>query len=552
MSARFGDILQGRRREMGLSIQQVANTIKIRPQIIEYFELGNFASMPPRGYAQGMISSYARFLGLNPTEIVNIYFDELCAYENGGERKGGDFQAPAGPVSSRSSNEAGRFYMVGAGPRNSRYGQRAMQAGYVTETGSSREIRAQRDRVRRTLPPAESSVPTAQGLVRNPRAGYGDGQYSGRGRGSGRPARLAERGQGRSSSREGAGSRGRAQHDGRRAYGAAPAGRSERQVRAQRDNRSMRSSRNGRPVSGRNDVRSRRDAGLGPARRGAAQGRRSSSALSSFDPKFLIAAGAIVLAILVLLVFLVSRSCSSSAASTTLAEQSAKADAAASKTSSSSSKSSKKSASKKSLKSDSDAESDDADSDSDTSTDEETGDAESTDTDSTDFSDGSAADEGTKASGISVKVKLASKKTAFIEVRVDGKLVYGEQATGPLTKEYTASESVEITTSKPSYVTITKNGKKVRYDSQTSGVARVTLTVPTSVSSSSSDSSATDASSSSEQDATGAGSTSTGTSSSGTTATTTSAASYGTASTSSSYSTASSSNSSGSYSGTSA
>lgn len=70
MAARFGDMLLEQRRRMGLSIQQVANTIKIRPQIIEFFETGNFASMPPRGYAQGMISSYARFLGRPPTSTV--------------------------------------------------------------------------------------------------------------------------------------------------------------------------------------------------------------------------------------------------------------------------------------------------------------------------------------------------------------------------------------------------------------------------------------------------------------------------------------------------
>ena len=40
MAARFGDMLLEQRRRMGLSIQQVANTIKIRPQIIEFFETG--------------------------------------------------------------------------------------------------------------------------------------------------------------------------------------------------------------------------------------------------------------------------------------------------------------------------------------------------------------------------------------------------------------------------------------------------------------------------------------------------------------------------------
>ena len=42
MSSRFGGMLRERRRSLGLSIQQVANTIKIRPQIIEFFENGDF------------------------------------------------------------------------------------------------------------------------------------------------------------------------------------------------------------------------------------------------------------------------------------------------------------------------------------------------------------------------------------------------------------------------------------------------------------------------------------------------------------------------------
>ena len=135
MPARFGDMLLDRRRQMGLSIQQVANTIKIRPQIIEFFEQGNFASMPPRGYAQGMISSYARFLGLNPRDVVNAYFDDLMAYERETSQRGGRFQEAAGYVNARSSTDNGRFLMVEGG-RSNRYGQRPPQAGYVTENGS--------------------------------------------------------------------------------------------------------------------------------------------------------------------------------------------------------------------------------------------------------------------------------------------------------------------------------------------------------------------------------------------------------------------------------
>ncbi len=180
MAARFGDMLLEQRRRMGLSIQQVANTIKIRPQIIEFFETGNFASMPPRGYAQGMISSYARFLGLNPREVVNAYFDDLMAYERETSQQGGRFQDAAGYVNSRSSVDNGRFLMVQGG-RSTRYGQRPQQAGYITETGSAEEIRSQRDRFRSTPMPEDRALPAARGVARDPRAGYGDGGYSDRG-----------------------------------------------------------------------------------------------------------------------------------------------------------------------------------------------------------------------------------------------------------------------------------------------------------------------------------------------------------------------------------
>ena len=100
MSRHFGDMLLERRRQMGASIQQVSNIVKIRPQIIEYFETENFAAMPPRGYAQGMISSYARYLGLNPRDVIEAYFDALHEYEHGGGSVG-RFQDAAADASPR-------------------------------------------------------------------------------------------------------------------------------------------------------------------------------------------------------------------------------------------------------------------------------------------------------------------------------------------------------------------------------------------------------------------------------------------------------------------
>lgn len=445
MAARFGDMLLEQRRRMGLSIQQVANTIKIRPQIIEFFETGNFASMPPRGYAQGMISSYARFLGLNPREVVNAYFDDLMAYERETSQQGGRFQDAAGYVNSRSSVDNGRFLMVQGG-RSTRYGQRPQQAGYITETGSGEEIRSQRDRFRSTPMPEDRALPAARGVARDPRAGYGDGGYSDRGyRGvsSGRPRggyadadttqvtpRL--RSQSRPYSQ-----RSSAPRSGQRNY----QGRGELAPRSGQRNMQRQGSYRGR--SDNNRGRMPQGTGRGGSNRGRGGGRAPQN--NSLDPRIVYAGiGAVALLLIVLIVVLL-RGCGSSAPESTPETPVA--------TKTTTKKSSKKTES--------------VDEDTDETTDE------STDSDAAKTTAKKEENEVTK-----VKISVAKGKTAWIEVKVDGESVYGAQATGPFEQEYTPESSIEITTSKPSDVTVTKNGEKVRYDTKTSGVARVTITVP--------------------------------------------------------------------------
>lgn len=432
MAARFGDMLLEQRRRMGLSIQQVANTIKIRPQIIEFFETGNFASMPPRGYAQGMISSYARFLGLNPREVVNAYFDELMAYERETSQRGGRFQDAAGYVNSRSSVDNGRFLMVQGG-RSTRYGQRPQQAGYITETGSGEEIRSQRDRFRSTPMPEDRALPAARGVARDPRAGYGDGGYSDRG----------HRGISTGRSRSGYADADTTQ--------VTPRLRSQPQPYCQRSS-APRAGQRG--YQGQGGYRGRSDSNRGRMPQG---GGRSSSSRgrggsrtpqnNGLDPRIVYAGiGAVALLLIVLIVVLL-RGCASSTPETTPETPAV--------TKTTTKKSSKK------------TETVDEDEDTDETTDE------STDSDAAKTTAKKVENEVTK-----VKISVAKGKTAWIEVKVDGKSVYGAQATGPFEQEYTPESSIEITTSKPSDVTVTKNGEKVRYDTKTSGVARVTITVP--------------------------------------------------------------------------
>ena len=76
-----GKVLRETRERKDYDLTTVARRLRIRPDILRAIEAGDFASMPPRGYARNMVNAYARLLGLNPTEIVNMYLDEAYAYQ---------------------------------------------------------------------------------------------------------------------------------------------------------------------------------------------------------------------------------------------------------------------------------------------------------------------------------------------------------------------------------------------------------------------------------------------------------------------------------------
>ena len=76
-----GKVLRETRERKNYDLNTVARRLRIRPDILKAIEAGDFAAMPPRGYTRNMVNAYARLLGLNPTEIVNMYLDEAYAYQ---------------------------------------------------------------------------------------------------------------------------------------------------------------------------------------------------------------------------------------------------------------------------------------------------------------------------------------------------------------------------------------------------------------------------------------------------------------------------------------
>lgn len=80
---RFSEMLSSRRQQLGLSIEQASRILKLREDVLIASEEGDFDRMPQSGYAQGMLSSYARYLGLNPREVVDYFQEELYESVNG-------------------------------------------------------------------------------------------------------------------------------------------------------------------------------------------------------------------------------------------------------------------------------------------------------------------------------------------------------------------------------------------------------------------------------------------------------------------------------------
>ncbi len=100
-----GKVLRETRERKGYDLTTVARRLRIRPDILRAIEAGDYSAMPPRGYTRNMVNAYARLLGLNPTEIVNMYLDEAYAVQ---VEKARDNAPSSGFDMSRASARGGR------------------------------------------------------------------------------------------------------------------------------------------------------------------------------------------------------------------------------------------------------------------------------------------------------------------------------------------------------------------------------------------------------------------------------------------------------------
>ena len=63
--SKIGRVLEGRRRERGLSLEEVEQATKIRKRYLMGLEREDYAMLPDAVYARGFLKTYANFLGLD-------------------------------------------------------------------------------------------------------------------------------------------------------------------------------------------------------------------------------------------------------------------------------------------------------------------------------------------------------------------------------------------------------------------------------------------------------------------------------------------------------
>jgi transcriptional regulator with XRE-family HTH domain len=69
-----GDRLRAAREARGLSLEAVANTLRVKPSILQAIENNDAAALPPRPYGRGFVRTYAAHLGLEPHDTARDYF----------------------------------------------------------------------------------------------------------------------------------------------------------------------------------------------------------------------------------------------------------------------------------------------------------------------------------------------------------------------------------------------------------------------------------------------------------------------------------------------
>ncbi len=77
----FGTWLRRQREAREISLREIADASKVSLRYLEAFEQDRFELLPARVFIQGFLREYARYVGLDPDEVVNHYLASQARLE---------------------------------------------------------------------------------------------------------------------------------------------------------------------------------------------------------------------------------------------------------------------------------------------------------------------------------------------------------------------------------------------------------------------------------------------------------------------------------------
>lgn len=72
-----GQILKEEREKKFYTLDEIEKITKIRKELLEALEAGQYAKLPPPTFVQGFIKNYSRFLGLNTDKLLAVFRREF-------------------------------------------------------------------------------------------------------------------------------------------------------------------------------------------------------------------------------------------------------------------------------------------------------------------------------------------------------------------------------------------------------------------------------------------------------------------------------------------
>jgi cytoskeleton protein RodZ len=100
----IGEILQAKRKEKGLSLEEIEQATKIRMRYLAAIEAGDLSALPGMVYARGFIKSYADYLGLDGHALLEQYGTESQASDSEPQAEKSSSTAAPSPAGTKKSN----------------------------------------------------------------------------------------------------------------------------------------------------------------------------------------------------------------------------------------------------------------------------------------------------------------------------------------------------------------------------------------------------------------------------------------------------------------